>query len=1343
MAIRLTNGAGLRSGADPITFAASLRKFGFSARVRVDAHSPTGVFGFGMGDDYGNPGPISVKRYVNQSDPTRVNIVVAARGSATLVATVLLGVPFHIGVSYDYDATDGVWVAINGRRLNTWGVSSTTVPANQRARAYAPGDADMLIESMSIFSGVAPTLEQFAALRADDAAALAALGAAATGGWLHWTLAGVAGSPAGGAGDPGTTSTEGLARKLDVYGGAPVYGEPLTARTLTSFEEPTVMSSGRVVNIPVLVELAGGAKTRTTFAGLDLARPPKFRINGGPEITPLIACGGIANTHDALAYLLPTAVGANDSVTWSVGASALSTDGGGNDAVVDAPCRNRVGRTSYDRPEGSKPYRAGTNITLAGPLYWTAYTLVKNRGKNLGTGGVTASGLRPDGSFNTTMSGGMAELGAAMTRLDGAGYPTQEGPRYLAWTDLGAAPSSPDEPCEFQLYANWETPQYAITERVAARRDETLEDGSVRKSRIYDVTRRIQPATLAESVDAAATTLKVDNIWFYQLSNFTNAVLEIDGETIVAPEINRSTTPMELRNCRRGVKGTPAAHAAGTTGALRLSQFSCNPVMRIVGVAGKVNYKDLTYLGPEDFEDPGPDQPAPSVNPGPMEFSAEFKRWAAEGLGVIRFMDSTPTTSAACEPEQIRRLEDARWSYNPLAPFNCKIAKARAMVYGPTTKVYMRTPMPGFETYSATLAEPLAAVATGTKETINVAGTVNDPVMIGSRLLNGGEEVRVISGVDGAWLVERGSAGTTPEARAAGPITVGWRVAYTTPATFWTDRITVEFETAAPHGMATFAPYGPQRTIQENINVTARRNLTLTAPVGAADVVLPVATAAPDDWDWLAAELVVKMATETLTIASVDRTAGTITVKGRAGGAARASGTALTTQSGGVLCETAGGANRFYHAVFTSGYELRVTGPRTFRVDIAQRGGFPGATVNVVGEQTIDNVDVTCDLTGSAFPMEVLGAASTHANAWCWLNVPGYATEAYAYEQGKRLRETAAVGSTVMVELGNEVWNYISFTFWNSFYDISRFAAAGQSVHKYHVIRSYAVFQAVKRAFAEVGRGDEVLHALMWQPGMAGHIMSAARDMGIPFDIVGTAPYLYPLHDDEVCAFINAADDDAAVCDLWTYKMAHDVRGGTLRAWFGADRAAWDQHVALTGQSPLRISYEGGLQDAIPRHPTTTEHNDAIPNSIARNRDVRYHPNWRFAELDSYSLMADIGGYDGIALFNCAQAPQRGDINLGAEALWGMNTWWGQRPGFGDGRDGGIDNRLNIFRPGTPNSKTEVDCGDMKESVRWQALIDYNKVFFAGGSGDPDPEPGGELPTASLTLIIGGFFEMD
>src|SRR5690606_19378053 len=96
-------------------------------------------------------------------------------------------------------------------------------------------------------------------------------------------------------------------------------------------------------------------------------------------------------------------------------------------------------------------------------------------------------------------------------------------------------------------------------------------------------------------------------------------------------------------------------------GTLGDTQWGSVPALVLTGTAGKVNYSDLTILGPDDWELPPEGEPLPDIRVDNLDLSAEFKRWSANGLGILRFMGSTPVGHVVVEPEHIHDPTDAMW----------------------------------------------------------------------------------------------------------------------------------------------------------------------------------------------------------------------------------------------------------------------------------------------------------------------------------------------------------------------------------------------------------------------------------------------------------------------------------------------------------------------------------------------------------------------------------------------------------------------------------------------------------------------------------------------------------
>src|SRR5690606_12704162 len=116
------------------------------------------------------------------------------------------------------------------------------------------------------------------------------------------------------------------------------------------------------------------------------------------------------------------------------------------------------------------------------------------------------------------------------------------------------------------------------------------------------------------------------------------------------------------------------------------------------------------------------------------------------------------------------------------------------------------------------------------------------------------------------------------------------------------------------------------------------------------------------------------------------------------------------------------------------------------------------------------------------------------------------------------------------------------------------------------------------------------------------------------------APYFSPRSSPGYVDLLNQ-EGDAAACDMWTYSLACDQYTNTMPEKLRRDAAAVAEHIALTGRPLFQLHYEGGLDTTIPSNPGSGQVNPAVTQSVARNRDIRDHPNFYFAELDHANVI--------------------------------------------------------------------------------------------------------------------------
>lgn len=1108
------------------------------------------------------------------------------------------------------------------------------------------------------------------------------------------------------------------------------YADTIAGLEAVFFGEPTVMSSGRAIEVPALLSVNGGEETRAYNVNdndLDPGNPPTFRINGGPPLSPKITVGA-NGSHEGLFFVLPDGhrVSPSDSVTWDAPRGLLRTSFGGSLPVVDGPVRNRVNQTTYDLPEDSEAYRVGINLTRPGPRYYSSYQLNTNRAVDGKKISVEAHQVRPDGTF----AEGVGSLFVLETRISGIpstrddGRPFPLGLWRVSWRDLGAGIPG-ERACQWRLRIHGDAVELNLLEEYSS--DEQQPDGSVNRVRVYEARRNIKQVSLSGSIDAEQTSIPISDMplpRYPDPSSGRLVKLVLDGEVIVARDVDRSASPPVLLDCVRGAEGTAKSHPANAPGDLMSVSVGgylyADP--RASGSSGPIRYADLAIIQPEDWTPPASPEPVPWEAVDPLEFSQGFLRWSAEGLGVIRAWDSSGNMLGICSRDDIRDPTDVDWGSDKSERLY-NIVSVRDLP--PDSWCYFHYPIETAQTYEVLLGESLPAEPAGTRRTITVSGGENAPLMWGIRLLAGSERMRVISGEGSTWLVERGVDGTTPESHAAGAIQAGWRV----PMDGSGDQALAEFVTDSPHEMASLR--GHSSSPEEDANSLSRRTLSLADGVNAKTLTLPVVVDKPDDWEYIVKGLSIRLGGELMRLAGSDPVAGTVTVEKRPGNSTtHSAGSPISAFSNRVFCATEDGSDRRWVALVDRARPIRVTGPNTYAVS----RGLPEG-LRVVGEQVFDPPAPTeSNTVTGVYPLEMLVKCADHANSWYWLNLPQTADDDCVMEIARRVRDNLSPGRKVIVELTNEVWNFDpSFPFFEAYRAAAELTGRDSYIDVW-VLESKRRCDLVRSVFAEKGRDDEVLLCLPWQTGSAGAALESARRVGVgdAVDVVGGAPYQRPLDLDAHVEVLAQEDDDVAA-DLWAFRFARDMGGSTVGRRMRRDREAVVTHGELTNREPITLHYEGGLSVSLPHNEGSGELNVRVDQSIARAQDIRNHPNWYFAERDYLSILQEQTKGQGIAIFNCAQDiwGTSGDKPYGA--LWGAASHLGQKPGYGDGRDGGVDNRQNIVRFGHPNSAplSEVSQGS-KESVRWRALIDVNRDFFArmeNGGGEPGGngnEDGGE-----------------
>ncbi len=1324
MSIRTVNNSGFSTSTGS-TLLSSQTKCGIAFMLRLNGAITADWVGTFLERQYATPFSLAMYDKNVPGQYVRLNMTFkTSGGNASIQPTFHPGVTYHVAYIYDANNPSRCRFVVNGAATPMTGVGGTT-GVGQRFTIGRPGAtgyvSDVSMENLFICNGYAPSDADVARMIANDQTVYSDMKALATKS-AHWTLQGVDGQiPV--VGDPGISIADDPllsfgAPSTGAGGGSINYGPRLSFATTTRFGPCYVTSSGRSVVVPVHNETED-ADVPVTVTSLDLTKLPKFRINGGSPFTPKPQVQGAGGLYAGMLFMFPSGVKAtaSDVVTMDCEPMWFSTAYGAAPGGTNVAIENKVGKLTIPNPG---TMRLGVNITRPGPTYYAPYWATRNRALSMSPSTVAR---RENGTLKMSRTGFLLAQGDK-SAIDNTEQPLATGLWKVTWDDLKIA-----DPTTVVLQDGGSSSSRIV--EVTAYRNNGNADGRG-KVRVFDVSNRRDSISLSAACSATDTTiyLNLTGVVGGLKVNATNdAFIEVGGETILIGEYDRAGG--KITGCIRGYRGTATSHEAGETGVIGSASRATVVYADITSQSrGEINYENLTILPPGNWTIPETVGPASPEYAGPHELDSTFAENLSGGTGILRFMDSTPTMnpySSATEPEHVRDINDKFWSADREV-LDCEVSDFRPYDPAVSPYVYMRIASPGFSTYTATLGEAISTTPpAGTIETITITDAATAPVLYGSRLLHNDEVMRVVGGSGTQWQVERGAAGTTPVTHAAGPIDVGWR-ALLSPVPSSTSGFDFEIVTKEPHRYSTGTRLGGAMTISTvDANLMSRRTGVLVAAIDATVKTFAITPSVPGDWYYIAPKLNIVIDGETMTIESVNESAGTITVASRSGGVGHAAGAAFKTQAfDRVLCKSPDGTvRRWQRFKGADNMACFVTGPNTLRMQMPFFASDSKLESIVVPGQTFAPGTLTapCNPPGFAFPDAfTAGISGRIPGCWHWLNLPCWATDDYVYKVARTVRDAFPAGRKVIVEVGNEIWN-TQFPFWGIVWDISKVIGYPGSAD-WWILRCKAVHDIVVKVFNETGRGHEVVRAIPWQWGNIGTLLAACRRLNVPVESTGGAPYIEPSLSAEYVSVFNAADDDQA-CDQWVFYTAKSQEPGGALSKFTADANSIQTHLELTGVKVLHIAYEGGISYIAPTV-------DGVVNQATRNLDIKYNPNWFYAESDGYAAFSNGGKYDGFAIFNNTQGQYK-------SYMWGMSTNARQRPGYGDGRNGGKNNLLTLATPGQLHSKDKLTSLDENcDSIRWQAFINYNKAFFAttpGPGTDPDdtdpwpPKPGDPVVT--------------
>lgn len=1237
-----------------------------------------------------------------------------------------VGTVYHLIFVFDKNDPSRQFFAVNGAKT-PWPGTGGLRAAN--SIGYGSNSNDFTIQQVFYIDGYAATDDEVLALADDVGAAFGMFStAAAIPGVraMYHSLEGTIGADVH-AGDPGFS-----------WGGDPNYGiaepsrpsaadsvryvEAMTCSSATTIQRAYIGSSGKTLTI-IMADSSG--TSRITPQGTSLALPLSIRIDAGPSIAlPTTAETGayVQPTADAMFFRLPDGftVSPGQQVLLDAPAGWLIPRFGHCPVINGAEVGNYAGMPISDGLwPNAAPTRVGTNSGLYSPVTYPSSLINRNRALNFGYG----SDLRwPDGTIKGNLKNRMFAVSGSPNSVDLSGIAGKEGLWVIRWDDYDHS-----NPVNITLSG---ADAASVVEAVAYRNNG--DDHGKGKAKVYDV-RFGAPSTytLRTNIDATTTTIPYIEANAYALSG---GYLTIDGEQIQLG--TRNTSAKQYEGCTRGWNNTIAApHTAGASITGRLPQKHGTIFISISSPnETETHYVNLAAYDPESWDIPATPGPVSIPPPNAMEFDPALRSYLEPGAGALRHMNVTPSMAVDIdEPEQLATPDQPHFADRK---FIEKFHLASVRPFDPVASPYYYTPAPwpSSETYPAELGSPITtAPPPGTIETIKITNGRATPVIRGQQLFVGQEVMRVIgvprSGDD--YSVERGSLNTPTSAHPAGPITVGYRIPITQSSQYTPPdpAIIHHYEAFFDESLSSPIEFGrnlanrfdPGWGGTDDANLTARRALTLKSPLSPTSLVVNASPTAPGDWDFIARNMKLVIGSEALVVDSVDPGGETIVVKSRpATAASYPTGTTATTRSSGVLLQSPDGTKKAYNFPYNLKSLMLPTGVNRALITTTDDTGTVRTPSTAFSVQLFDSPNAgTQEVVSPAgyFSYELTAKQTALApEAWHWLNLPARATDATVYAATKAVRDNLPAGRKVLFELSNENWNW-TFSNATSMYVLASVCRLASHKEAY-IMRSQSAFEVAKRCFAEVGRENEIVHVICWQT--QSEILSDCRRLGVQADALAVAPYLYPPSTADFGSVFNAIDNDQA-CDLYTFQTLYELSSEQYRKIAETTVKSIETHAQITGKRPLMTYYEGGLEVIVGRNTP-----GVVDPGGRRQRDIINNPNFYFTERDFYAAVRELGRVDLYMQF-CLSWPASWDAGRDRVNFWGLLRGVAQKPGYGDGRDGGVDNRLYPFvDPPDLTKGGDVYC----ESVRMQAWLDHQKAFIAAQAANPvDPDPDDPAPT--------------
>jgi hypothetical protein len=327
---------------------------------------------------------------------------------------------------------------------------------------------------------------------------------------------------------------------------------------------------------------------------------------------------------------------------------------------------------------------------------------------------------------------------------------------------------------------------------------------------------------------------------------------------------------------------------------------------------------------------------------------------------------------------------------------------------------------------------------------------------------------------------------------------------------------------------------------------------------------------------------------------------------------------------------------------------------------------------------------------GIGIPPEVTAIITgKYPKAALHVNLNTDACDDFVWTYFRLIRDHFPPGRDVIVEYSNEPWNWAFRGFEYLTNSTSYLAKSRPYPLAYYMQRAAEIRAIGKSVFGEVGRDAEIklMINVQWDTAAVKEHLDYAAQRGWTVDRVGVAPYL---NIDTATGAFNTWDDDQ-LCDLWCAFLwyGRGTAGRAYNHWMQNHNTIIESYNQKTRNSCRLMAYEGGIEMAMPA---------GVKYESERGLDLTYNPNWYWME-DTFYRWQQRGGFAHGHVYSLSQ--------YHSPYLWGIYHGPRQKPGYGDGRNGGTDNRLRLATPGKPHSKPRGVNVDLNDSVRGQALIDW------------------------------------